>query len=254
MLSVGHWKDATTGRFTRLVNSQSIRRRFIKNVVNFLKERQFQGLHLNWNWPKCWVETCQMGTTCEIRNYKKFIKELRTAFKHDLKLAVSIPASTEILREGYDLYNFHKNIDYLLVRTFPMVRPERQNFDVTNALELISKCCNPPSKIVIDIPIYTLGINRTEDCLEVNTTTSSLIRRISLTDVCSKISYGWNLNENTSVISGEETCIKYRNLKQIKKQVRFLIRSIKPTFHNHLGADRVFELPYVCNYYLRGTM
>ena len=53
-LALGGWNDSAGDKYSRLVNSPSARRRFVKHVVEFLEKHGFDGLDLDWEYPKCW--------------------------------------------------------------------------------------------------------------------------------------------------------------------------------------------------------
>lgn len=221
MLSIGSWNERATSHFHRLVNKKHSRKLFIQLALAFLKEKGFHGLHLNWNWPACWHEDCFQGTRCEKLNYKIFIVELHKAFKiHGLKLAVALPASTYFLKKGFDTFKLHEYVDFITVRTFSMVHPLYQKFDVDAALEQISKCCNPPIKIVIDIPIFTPNIVRDKNCIEINPRRKpQILQPISMNEICAKIAGGWQLNTSENAIQNYLACIKFRSNRDIEKEV-----------------------------------
>ena len=53
-LALGGWNDSAGDKYSRLVNSPSARRRFVKHVIDFLEKHGFDGLDLDWEYPKCW--------------------------------------------------------------------------------------------------------------------------------------------------------------------------------------------------------
>lgn len=58
-LALGGWNDSAGDKYSRLVNSPSARRRFVKHVIEFLEKHGFDGLDLDWEYPKCWqVSAC----------------------------------------------------------------------------------------------------------------------------------------------------------------------------------------------------
>ena len=53
-MALGGWNDSQGDKYSRLVNSPAARKRFIEHVLTFLKKYGFDGLDLDWEYPKCW--------------------------------------------------------------------------------------------------------------------------------------------------------------------------------------------------------
>lgn len=54
LLAIGGWNDSAGDKYSRLVNSKHARDRFITDVVLFLRRYKFDGLDVDWEYPKCW--------------------------------------------------------------------------------------------------------------------------------------------------------------------------------------------------------
>lgn len=54
LLGLGGWNDSLGDKYSRLVNSKEARKRFVRQAVNFIEKYKFQGLDLDWEYPKCW--------------------------------------------------------------------------------------------------------------------------------------------------------------------------------------------------------
>lgn len=54
LVAIGGWNDSAGDKYSRLVNNPSARRRFIEHVVGFIEKNNFDGLDLDWEYPKCW--------------------------------------------------------------------------------------------------------------------------------------------------------------------------------------------------------
>lgn len=54
VLGLGGWDDSASDKYSRMVNSASARRKFVVHVVDFLEQFEFDGLDLDWEYPKCW--------------------------------------------------------------------------------------------------------------------------------------------------------------------------------------------------------
>lgn len=57
LIAIGGWNDSAGDKYSRLVNSPSARRKFIENVISFIEANNFDGLDLDWEYPKCWQVT-----------------------------------------------------------------------------------------------------------------------------------------------------------------------------------------------------
>lgn len=62
LLALGGWNDSAGSKYSRLVNNAAARARFVEHAVRFLKEHNFDGLHLDWEYPKCWQVNIRLCT------------------------------------------------------------------------------------------------------------------------------------------------------------------------------------------------
>lgn len=53
-LALGGWNDSQGDKYSRLVNNPAARARFVKHALEFLEKYDFDGLDLDWEYPKCW--------------------------------------------------------------------------------------------------------------------------------------------------------------------------------------------------------
>ena len=54
LIALGGWRDSAHSKYSQLVNDPSARANFIRNAVRFIREHNFDGLDLDWEYPKCW--------------------------------------------------------------------------------------------------------------------------------------------------------------------------------------------------------
>lgn len=54
LLAIGGWNDSAGSKYSELVNNPFARSKFVKHVVNYLKQNNFDGLDFDWEYPKCW--------------------------------------------------------------------------------------------------------------------------------------------------------------------------------------------------------
>lgn len=71
---MGGWTDSTGDKYSRVVSSGSARRALVSSVVAFLRRHNFQGLHLDWNYPVCWHSDCTKGPESDKNNFVKLVQ------------------------------------------------------------------------------------------------------------------------------------------------------------------------------------
>lgn len=54
VLGLGGWNDSAGDKYSRLVNNPSSRRKFILHAIDFIRQYEFDGLDLDWEYPRCW--------------------------------------------------------------------------------------------------------------------------------------------------------------------------------------------------------
>lgn len=60
LLGLGGWNDSAGDKYSRLVNNASARRKFIVHALDFIEQFGFDGLDLDWEYPRCWqVRFCE---------------------------------------------------------------------------------------------------------------------------------------------------------------------------------------------------
>ena len=68
LLAIGGWNEGSS-RFSKLVASKSKRTAFAKNVAKFLRQNDFDGLDINWQYP-----TFRSGDADDKDNFVLLIK------------------------------------------------------------------------------------------------------------------------------------------------------------------------------------
>lgn len=64
-IAIGGWNDSQGDKYSKLVNNPAARRRFIEHILKFLEKYNFDGLDLDWEYPKCWqVRTTDYKNLC----------------------------------------------------------------------------------------------------------------------------------------------------------------------------------------------
>ena len=110
LLAVGGWSFGTE-RFRTMASTRYNRQVFIFSALDYLRQRNFDGLDIDWEFPK--------GSD-DKRNFVDLLKELRIAFESEaiekslprLLLSVAVSAGAETIKSGYDVPGVAKYVFY----------------------------------------------------------------------------------------------------------------------------------------------
>ena len=83
LLALGGWNDSKGDKYSRLVRDREARSAFTKQVVNFLSRHNFDGLDIDWEYPKCWQVDCSLGPKEDKQGFADLVAELHEAFKSE---------------------------------------------------------------------------------------------------------------------------------------------------------------------------
>ena len=106
LLAVGGWSFGTE-RFKTMSATRYSRSLFIFSAMTYLRERSFDGLDLDWEFPK--------GSD-DKKNFVDLLRELHDAFEAEAKekslpkllLTAAVSAGAETIKGGYDVANVAK--------------------------------------------------------------------------------------------------------------------------------------------------
>ncbi|XP_060530054.1 probable chitinase 10 [Cylas formicarius] len=119
LIAIGGWNDSAGDKYSRLVNDPSDRSRFITNVVQFIEDNNFDGLDLDWEYPKCWQVDCTKGPESDKAAFAAFIKELHNAFSpKGWLLSAAVSPSRRVIDGGYDVPVLSQYLDWIAVMTY----------------------------------------------------------------------------------------------------------------------------------------
>ncbi|KAG5889208.1 hypothetical protein JTB14_033286 [Gonioctena quinquepunctata] len=172
LIAVGGWNDSLGDKYSRLVNDPQARARFVTNTVEFIEQWGFDGLDLDWEYPKCWQVDCNRGPDSDKDGFAKLVRELSTAFKpRHLLLSSAVSPSKAVIDAGYDVsvlaryfdwiaimtYDFHGHWDKQTGHVAPLFYYPGDTYDYFNANFSIHYWIEkgaPPSKLVMGMPLY----------------------------------------------------------------------------------------------------
>lgn len=121
LLALGGWTDSSGDKYSRLIGSGAARRKFVVAAVNYLKMYNFDGLSLEWSYPKCWQSDCKKGPDSDKPNFTKLVQELREEFEKQeppLLLAVALSGYKEVIDKAYEVHEISRAVDFMSVMTY----------------------------------------------------------------------------------------------------------------------------------------
>lgn len=115
LLAVGGWSFGTE-RFKTMAANRYNRQLFIFSALEYLRERNFDGLDIDWEFPQA----------SDKKNFVDLLKELREAFEAESKekrlprllLTCAVSAGAETVRAGYDVAPIGANVDFINIMSY----------------------------------------------------------------------------------------------------------------------------------------
>merc|ERR1711992_84550 len=171
-IALGGWNDSEGDKYSRMVSSPSSRRNFVNKAVEFIEKWGFEGLDLDWEYPKCWQVDCSAGPSSDKENFAALVKELRAAFDpHGWILSAAVSPSKTVMDEGYDIPALSRDLDIINVMTYdyhghwdkktghvaPLYAHPDDEFYYFNANYTMNywiESGTPKKKLVMGMPLY----------------------------------------------------------------------------------------------------
>ncbi|CAH1106565.1 unnamed protein product [Psylliodes chrysocephalus] len=171
LLAIGGWSFGTA-KFKEMAATRYSRQTFIYSAIPFLRQRGFDGLDMDWEYPK--------GSD-DKKNFVLLLKELREAFeaesqeikKNRLLLTAAVPVGPDNIKGGYDVpavasyldfinvmaYDFHGKWERETGHNAPLHSPSsdsqyQKQLNVEHAVNLWAKLGAPKDKLIVGMPTY----------------------------------------------------------------------------------------------------
>ncbi|XP_045032760.1 probable chitinase 10 isoform X2 [Daphnia magna] len=179
LLALGGWTFGTA-KFKEMSATRYARQTFVFSAIPFLRQHGFDGLDLDWEYPK--------GSD-DKRNFVSLLKELREAFEAEsqelksprLLLTAAVPVGPDNINGGYDVpavasyldfinvmaYDFHGKWENTVGHNAPLFSPSsdsewRKQLSVDHASNLWVRLGAPREKLIIGMPTYGRSFQMTD--------------------------------------------------------------------------------------------
>lgn len=118
-IAIGGWNDSAGDKYSRMVRDSAARKRFVDAAVQFVDKYGFDGLDLDWEYPKCWQTNCDSGPAADKEGFAKLVVELHDAFKpKGLLLSAAVSPNMRVVDNGYDVPTLSKYLDWIGVMAY----------------------------------------------------------------------------------------------------------------------------------------
>ena len=101
VLSVGGWTHGTGG-FHFAAKTDSSRRTFAQNALNFVRKYDFDGIDIDWEYPGYTLHYAKPGKLVDVKNYVAFIKILKEVFTpYSLLVTAAVGVPPQRVEDSY---------------------------------------------------------------------------------------------------------------------------------------------------------
>ena len=172
LIAIGGWNDSKGGKYSKMVNDPEARKRFVDSTVTFIKKYNFDGLDLDWEYPKCWQVDCNAGPASDKPAFAALVRELRQTFTPlGWLLSAAVSPAKLVIDAAYDVPSISRDLDWIGVMTYdyhghwdkktghvaPMYyhsETEAPFFNANYTLNRWIELGADPAKLIMGVPLY----------------------------------------------------------------------------------------------------
>ena len=120
LISLGGWADSAGSKYSKLVNSEALRQKFVDGTRNFLKKYNFDGLVMEWHFPVCWQSNCNAGPASDKAGFLQLVQDLKKAFGKRYVLGATLSGYKKVYDLAYDVPGLSKELDFMNIMTYDL--------------------------------------------------------------------------------------------------------------------------------------
>ncbi|CAF1311435.1 unnamed protein product [Adineta steineri] len=115
-LAVGGWNFGS-GNFSNMVADTNLRKGFVKQATQFIRDNKFDGLDMDWEYPGS-----RDGSRPQDKKlFTTLLKELKAAFEpYNLLLSAAVGAGEPTIEAGYEIDKIAKYLDFINLMTYDL--------------------------------------------------------------------------------------------------------------------------------------
>nr|QCI31492.1 chitinase [Grandidierella japonica] len=119
LIAIGGWNDSAGSKYSDLVNDPNKRKEFNKHALEFVENNNFDGLDLDWEYPKCWQVDCKKGPDTDKQAFTDWVMELASVFHpRGLLVTAAVSPNYKVIDAGYDVAKVSRYLDWVAVMTY----------------------------------------------------------------------------------------------------------------------------------------
>lgn len=114
LISIGGWYEGSE-KYSDMARNPAYRKAFINSVIEFLKEYDFDGIDLDWEYP-----SARLGDpTVDKDNYLKLVREMREAFDpHGYLLTAAMSPGKDKIDKAYYIKELNELFDFMNIMAY----------------------------------------------------------------------------------------------------------------------------------------